>query len=195
MIGSAWMPCERPIAGVARCSSARRRQAARSRSIAGQDLVAASTSVERQRRVEHVGRRHAQVQPARRLAGQLLDVGQERDHVVARALLVLQDARGIQLAGGLGAARRRRSRPAPSRRPPSPRRRPARRGARSRSGGGRTRARPEFGTRVTGDHRSRAGSNEIAPAVQGPGGSRRRVRIVSRALQVARCAAAASASG
>ena len=43
--------------------------------------------------VEHVRRGHAEVQPARRLAGQLLDVGQEGDHVVPRALLVLEDAR------------------------------------------------------------------------------------------------------
>ena len=40
VIGSAWMPCERPIVGVARCSSARRRQAARRQIDAREDLVA-----------------------------------------------------------------------------------------------------------------------------------------------------------
>ena len=41
------------------------------------------------------------MQPARRLAGQLLDVGQKGDHVVAGPLLVLEDARRVELAGGL----------------------------------------------------------------------------------------------
>ena len=93
MIGSAWMPCERPIIGVARCSSARRRQARAQLVEPVEDLVGRVDELERERGVEHVGRRHAEVQPARGLAGQLLDVGQERDDVVARALLDLEDAR------------------------------------------------------------------------------------------------------
>jgi hypothetical protein len=89
-------------------------QAARSRVDAGEDLVAAFDELDRQRRVQHVRRRHPQVQPARGLARQLLDVGQERDHVVARALLVLEDPRRVQLADGLrphGGRRPGRDRP------------------------------------------------------------------------------------
>ena len=108
------MPCERPIATVARCSSARRRQAARSRSTPARISVGRLDELDRQRRVQHVRRRHPQVQPARRLARQLLDVGQERDHVVARALLVLEDARRIQLARRLRAHGGRRPGRAPS---------------------------------------------------------------------------------
>ncbi len=51
------------------------------------------------------------MQPARWLTGELLDVGQKRDDVVPRGLLDLEDARGVELAGGgradrLGGARR-----------------------------------------------------------------------------------------
>ena len=49
--------------------------------------------LERQRGVDHVGRRHAVVDEARRRADVLGDVGQERDHVVAHARLDLGDAR------------------------------------------------------------------------------------------------------
>ena len=74
-----------------------------------------------------------EVQPARRLARELLDVGQERDDVVARGRLDLEDARGIELA-----ARRRRgpargARRARCPRAPSPRRRRARSRATARS--------------------------------------------------------------
>ncbi len=146
VIGSAWMPCERPIIGVRAvlvgARGGRRRAAGRCRPGSRRR---ASTSVDRERRVEHVRRRHPEVQPARRLARQLLDVGQERDHVVARALLVLEDARRDPACRPPWRAPRRSSRPAPS--PPSPSRRrpPARRAARSRSGGCRTRGRPAPG--------------------------------------------------
>ena len=92
------MPCERPIVG-GRAVLVRPAPAGRAQLVdAGQDLVRRLAQQDRQRGVEHVGRGHAQVQPARRLAGQLLDVGQEGDDVVARALLDLQDARRVELA-------------------------------------------------------------------------------------------------
>jgi hypothetical protein len=101
---------------------------------AGEDLVARGHELQRERGVEDVGRRHAEVEPARRLAGQLLDVREEGDDVVARALLVLEDARRVELA----------QRPWPRTAAavpagtvlagsPSPRRRPARRAATCRS--------------------------------------------------------------
>jgi hypothetical protein len=68
-----------------------------------EDLLERADALDRERGVEHVGRRHAEVEPARRLAGELLDVGQERDHVVARGRLDLEDPPGIELAGGRGA--------------------------------------------------------------------------------------------
>jgi len=137
-MGSAWMPCERPMAGVARCSSARRRQAASRRIAPREDLVGGGDELQRERRVEHVGRRHAEMQPARGLTGELLDVREERDDVVARALLVLEDARRIQLAGGLRLDGDRRARGGRSRPPPWPGRRPARHAATCRSGIDRT---------------------------------------------------------
>ena len=122
--------------------------------------------LDRERGVEHVGRRHPEVQPARRLARELLDVGQERDHVVPRALLVLEDARRDRACPPPWPARRPRCRPGPCRPPPSPRRRRARPAARSRSGGGRTTARPARGA-CSGRSSAGARSNEIAPPVQG----------------------------
>ena len=136
------MPWERPIIRVPRCSSAFCARAARSSSTAGEDLVGRFAQQDGQRGVEHVGGGHAQVQPARRLPGQLFDVGQKGDHVVPGAGLDLRDPRGIQLAGRLGPHRLGACRPAPSRPPPWPGRRRARRAARSRSGGSPTTRRP-----------------------------------------------------
>jgi hypothetical protein len=58
--------------------------------------------LERQRAVEHVRRRHAEVEPARRRTGQLLDVGEEGDHVVAGGGLDREDARRIEAPRRLG---------------------------------------------------------------------------------------------
>jgi hypothetical protein len=52
----------------------------------------------REARVEHVARRHAAVQPARLGPGELLDVREERDHVVLHRRLDLVDARRIERA-------------------------------------------------------------------------------------------------
>jgi hypothetical protein len=95
------MPCERPIIGVRACSRALRQ---RGLELADgvEDLVERAAGLQRQRGVEHVGRRHPEVEPARRLARELLDVGEERDDVVARRRLDLEDARRIELAGRAG---------------------------------------------------------------------------------------------
>jgi hypothetical protein len=53
-----------------------------------EDLLERAAGLDRERGVEHVGRRHPEVQPARGLAGELLDMGQERDHVVPRGRLI-----------------------------------------------------------------------------------------------------------
>jgi hypothetical protein len=79
-----------------------------------EDLVERAAGLQRQRGVEHVRRGHAEVEPAGRLAGELLDVGEERDDIVAGGRLDLEDARRIELAGraGLHAVRgARRDRP------------------------------------------------------------------------------------
>ena len=122
------------------CPCARRRgggSAASSRSTPASSWSAASISWHRERGVEHVRRGHAEVQPARLGAGQLLDVGQERDHVVAGGLLDLVDPRGIddRLDPARASALTARPRPpAPAEPRPSPRARRAR--PRARAGAG-----------------------------------------------------------
>ena len=56
----------------------------------------ACAHLQRQRRVEDVGRRQAEVQPARRRPDLLGDRRRERDHVVLRRLLDLFDARDVE---------------------------------------------------------------------------------------------------
>ena len=62
---------------------------------AGQQQVGGLGELAGEGGVEQVGRGHAEMQIARLGADHLLDVGQERDHVVARDRLDLLDPRGI----------------------------------------------------------------------------------------------------
>ena len=106
MVGSACTPWVRPMQGVCRNSSARRRSTlAHARDARAQEL-ARIADLERERGVERVARGHPEVQPARRLAHRLRDLREERDHVVAHLALDLGHARdvdaraGAQLGGG-----------------------------------------------------------------------------------------------
>ena len=94
VIGSAWMPCERPIIGVFACSRALSASAFASPITPDDDPVERAPGLERERGIEHVRRRHPEVQPTRGLAGELLDMREKRDHVVPRLLLDLEDPLG-----------------------------------------------------------------------------------------------------
>ena len=138
--GSAKMPWLRPIIGVFACSRARFASAARSLSQRASEHVGRVAQQDRERRVEHVARRHPAVKPARLDARELLDVREERDDVVLRRPLDLVDARRVErdlLARG--SPRPSRAGRAPLL--PSPRTRRARPRARPRSGARATRAR------------------------------------------------------
>jgi len=65
----------------------------------GEDLIERARRLQRERRIEDVGRRHPEVEPACRLARELLDVGQKRDHVMPRRRLDREDPHRIELAG------------------------------------------------------------------------------------------------
>ena len=92
VVGSACTPWVRPIVGVWRCSSARARSAASTASMPSSRSRPASRELERQRRVDDVGRREAVVEPARRARPDLLgDRLGEREHVVVGAVLDLAD--------------------------------------------------------------------------------------------------------
>ena len=82
----------------------------RSRSMSASDEIARLAHLQRQRRVDDVGRGQAEVQPARARADVLGDVGGEGDQVVLRHLLDLVDA---------DRRRRRRARGCPSPPPPA----------------------------------------------------------------------------
>ena len=68
--------------------------------------VGCVTEQDGQGRVEHVRRRHAAVKPARRLTGELLDVGQEGDDVVARRARPRGSSRESARDGRLRSGRR-----------------------------------------------------------------------------------------
>ena len=101
MVGSAWMPCERPMVGVILCSRARRLRAASSASMSRSRRSVARTSCTLKAGVEHVGRGHALVDEARLRADDLGEMGQERDDVVLHLALDRVDA--LHVEGGLGA--------------------------------------------------------------------------------------------
>ena len=106
VIGSAWTPCVRPIITVCRCSSARRRTIGSSASMSAQDLVGRLDHLQRQRRVDDVGRGQAEVQPARARPDVFRDVGGEGDQVVLGGLLDLVDAGDVEVALGADVPRR-----------------------------------------------------------------------------------------
>ncbi len=58
-----------------------------------ENQIAGIAHLQRERRVEHVRRGHAEVQPARGFADALGDRGRERDHVVLRDLFDFVNAR------------------------------------------------------------------------------------------------------
>ena len=83
-VGSAWTPCVRPTHSVSACSRAR---SARTRGqLAGgrDDHLAGPPELERERRVEHVGRGEAEVDPAARRARGGAENVDEGGHVMVR---------------------------------------------------------------------------------------------------------------
>ena len=67
---------------------------------ADHDLIGCLAQQDGQRRVQHVGGRHPQVQPARRLTREFLNIGEKRDDIVLGPLLDFQNLLGLQLASG-----------------------------------------------------------------------------------------------
>ena len=65
MVGSAWMPCVRPMVGVILCSKARRLSAASSASTSAMQKVGGAHELHGEAGVEHVGGGHALVHEAR----------------------------------------------------------------------------------------------------------------------------------
>ena len=127
VIGSAWIPCERPMQTVRRCSSARRTTAASARSMPGEQQLAGVPDLQRERGVDDVRRREPVVHPAPLRPELLGDGVDERGEVVVGRLLDLGDALGARRRragadrGDVGC--RARPRPRPSRRAPPARRR------------------------------------------------------------------------
>ena len=98
VIGSAWIPCERPIIGVSRVLARALGERGREPHHAGDDPLERAAAVWiASAGVEHVRRGHPEVEPARGLTGELLDVRQERDDVVTCGRLDLEDPRGSSL--------------------------------------------------------------------------------------------------
>ena len=82
VVGSAWTPCVRPTQTVSTCSRARSASAATRLARAGDDDLAGGADLERERGVEHVGRRQAEVDPAAGRAGARAEHVDERRDVV-----------------------------------------------------------------------------------------------------------------
>ena len=96
MVGSAWMPCERPMVGVSLCSKARRLSAASKLVDIGDQDIGGAHELHVEAGVEHVGRGHALVHEARLGADDLGEVGEEGDDVVLDLALDLIDARDVE---------------------------------------------------------------------------------------------------
>ena len=94
VVGSAWMPCERPMQIVLRCSSARATTAASARSRPATSSAPASLDLQRERGVDDVRRRQPVVHPAAFRAELLGDRVDERGEVVVGRQLDLGDALG-----------------------------------------------------------------------------------------------------
>ena len=91
MVGSAWMPWLRPIVGVQLVLEGAPLQGLQHRVELGQDQVGGALELDRQRRVEQVGGGQPEMEESRLLAADLLDMGEEGDHVVPRERLDLLD--------------------------------------------------------------------------------------------------------
>ena len=148
VIGSACTPCVRPIIGVRRCSSARVCTACISASRSLEDQVARLAHLQGLRGVDDVGRRHAEVQPARRGADVLGHGGREGDDVVLGDLFDFLDARDVEARRARGC--RAPHRPARCRPAPWLRLRPLQPAARSRTSAGRSRCDPFQGAYTAG---------------------------------------------
>ena len=120
VVGSAWMPCERPMQIVPRCSSARRTTAASARVEAAQDQRSGIAELQRERGVDDVGGGEAVVHPAALRAELLGDGVDERGEVVIGRLLDLGDALGRRHGRRVrGSLRHRRAGTAPTSAQPS----------------------------------------------------------------------------
>ena len=97
MVGSAWMPCERPIVGVNLYSRARRSSAALRFSTSAIEEIGGANQLHVEAGVEHVGRRHALMHKARFRPDDLRQMGEEGDDVVLGLALDLLDARNVEL--------------------------------------------------------------------------------------------------
>ena len=82
VVGSAWMPCVRPTQSVSGVAQRQLAQGRRERRLLAQQQLAGAADRQGEPGVEHVGRGHAVVHPARRRPHPLGDVGEEGDHVV-----------------------------------------------------------------------------------------------------------------
>ena len=90
VVGSAWTPCVRPTQTVSTCSRARSASADDELARARDDDLARGAQLQGERRVEHVGRRQAEVDPAPGGAGARAEhVDERRDVVVGDALALL----------------------------------------------------------------------------------------------------------
>ena len=120
VVGSAWTPWVRPMQSVSRCSRARATTAAKAWSSAVEHELSRGLELERQRRIDHVRRREAVVEPAPLLAELLGDCVDERGRVVVEHGLELGHARRVgrhgRRADPLDRLRPGRRRPRPSRR-------------------------------------------------------------------------------
>ena len=96
VVGSAWMPCERPMVGVILCSKARRLSAASSLSMSASRMSAARDKLHVEAGVEHVRRRHALMHEARLRPDMLGEMRQEGDDVVLDLGLDRVDARDVE---------------------------------------------------------------------------------------------------
>ena len=94
VVGSAWIPCERPMQIVRRCSSARRTTAASARSMPASEQLAGVPDLQRERGVDDVRRRQPVVHPAPLRPELLGDGVDERGEVVVGRQLDLGDALG-----------------------------------------------------------------------------------------------------
>ena len=168
VIGSAWMPCERPIIGVARCSRARvgaARRAARRRrariwsSRVAQSAARATVSSTSDDVMPRCSQRAGSPASSSTWVRNAITSWRVRSSISRMRAGSSLPAR-LRAHGGGGAGRDR------ARGSPSPRRRPARRAARSRSGGCRTTARATRDA-CSGESSVRARSNENAAVVQG----------------------------
>ena len=91
VVGSAWIPCERPMHGISFVSNARRFSASNSVSTSASKIVCGLHHLHRQARVEHVGRRHTLMHKSRFFANMLGKLGGEGDDVVLGLALDLVD--------------------------------------------------------------------------------------------------------